>query len=46
MPRTNRFKAVEAIGRTLADVEVTTSWGQPALKEDVEHSSCNRALFM
>jgi hypothetical protein len=32
MPRTNRFKAVEAIGRTLPDVEVTTSWGQPTLK--------------
>jgi hypothetical protein len=26
------FKAVEAIGRTLPDVEVTTSWGQPTLK--------------
>jgi hypothetical protein len=24
--------AVEAIGRTLPDVEVTTSWGSPALK--------------
>ena len=32
MPRVNRFKRVEAIGRTLPDVEVTTSWGQPALK--------------
>jgi hypothetical protein len=32
MPRTNKFKAVEAIGRTLPDVEVTTSWGHPALK--------------
>jgi hypothetical protein len=32
MPRTNKFKAVEAIGRTLPDVEVTTSWGQPTLK--------------
>jgi hypothetical protein len=28
----NRFKAVESIGRTLPDVEVTTAWGQPALK--------------
>jgi len=28
----NDFKAVEAIGRTLPDVEVTTSWGQPSLK--------------
>lgn len=32
MPRRNKFELVEAIGRTLADVEVTTSWGQPALK--------------
>jgi hypothetical protein len=31
MPR-NAFKSVEAIGRTLPDVEVTTSWGAPALK--------------
>ena len=28
----NRFNAVEAIGRTLPDVEVTTTWGQPTLK--------------
>jgi hypothetical protein len=28
----NRFALVESIGRTLPDVEVTTSWGQPALK--------------
>jgi hypothetical protein len=26
------FAAVEAIGRTLPHVEVTTAWGQPALK--------------
>jgi hypothetical protein len=26
------FKAVEAIGRTLPDVEITTTWGSPALK--------------
>jgi len=26
------FKAVESIGRALPDVEVTTTWGQPALK--------------
>jgi hypothetical protein len=32
MPRGISFKAVEAIGRTLPDVEVTTSWGQPTLK--------------
>jgi hypothetical protein len=28
----NSFKAVESIGRTLPDVEVTTAWGQPSLK--------------
>ena len=32
MPRHSAFALVEAIGRTLPDVEVTTSWGQPALK--------------
>jgi hypothetical protein len=32
MPRGSRFKLVEAIGRTLPDVEVTTTWGQPTLK--------------
>ena len=26
------FKAVETIGRSLADVEVTSAWGKPALK--------------
>ena len=26
------FKPVESIGRTLPNVEVTTAWGQPALK--------------
>ncbi len=30
--RSSRFARVAAIGRTLPDVEVTTSWGQPALK--------------
>jgi hypothetical protein len=28
----NTFKAVESIGRTLPEVEVTTTYGQPALK--------------
>jgi hypothetical protein len=28
----NSFTTVESIGRTLPDVEVTTAWGQPALK--------------
>lgn len=32
MPRATSFKAVESIGLTLPDVEVTTSWGQPTLK--------------
>jgi hypothetical protein len=32
MPRATGFKAVEAIGRRLPDVEVTTTWGQPTLK--------------
>jgi hypothetical protein len=32
MPRVNRFKLVESIGRTLPDVEVTTAWNTPALK--------------
>ena len=31
MRRTD-FARVEAIGRTLPDVEVTTTWGKPALK--------------
>ncbi|HEU4890977.1 MAG TPA: MmcQ/YjbR family DNA-binding protein [Vicinamibacterales bacterium] len=32
MPLKTDFKTVEAIGRTLPDVEVTTAWGSPALK--------------
>jgi hypothetical protein len=32
MPRGSSFKTVESIGRTLPDVEMTTAWGQPALK--------------
>ena len=32
MPRRSRFTLVESIGRTLPDVEVTTAYGQPALK--------------
>src|SRR3954449_3440056 len=30
--RASRFRRVEAVGRTLPGVEVTTAWGQPALK--------------
>jgi hypothetical protein len=32
MPRRSAFTLVEKIGRTLPDVEVTTTWGHPALK--------------
>ena len=32
MPHRSSFKTVESIGRTLPDVEVTTTWGQPTLK--------------
>lgn len=32
MPRRSTFKTVESIGRTLPDVEITTTWGQPTLK--------------
>jgi hypothetical protein len=32
MPRGHSFKTVESIGRTLPDVEVTTTWGKPTLK--------------
>ena len=32
MERTAGFENVEAIARTLPGVEVTTAWGQPALK--------------
>ena len=32
MPRRDPFSIVEAFGRTLPDVEVTTAWGKPALK--------------
>jgi hypothetical protein len=32
MPKRSSFNAVESIGRTLPDVEVTTTWGQPTLK--------------
>ena len=32
MRRGHTFRTVETIGRALPDVEVTTTWGQPALK--------------
>ena len=34
------FAAVEAIGRALPDVEVTTAWGQPALKVHGKMFAC------
>jgi hypothetical protein len=38
--REHTFAAVEAIGRTLPDVEVTTAWGQPALKVSGRMFAC------
>jgi hypothetical protein len=32
MPRRSAFEPVRAIGRTLPDVEETTTWGAPTLK--------------
>ena len=32
MPRSSSFKKVESVGRTLPGVEVTTTYGEPALK--------------
>jgi hypothetical protein len=32
MPRGLTFTSVESIGRTLPDVELTTTWGKPTLK--------------
>ena len=32
MARGHTFRPVETIGRTLPDVELTTTWGQPALE--------------
>jgi hypothetical protein len=32
MPRRMSFKTVESIGRTLPDVDLTTTWGCPTLK--------------
>src|SRR6266852_9608447 len=32
MPHSSSFKTDESIGRTMPDVEVTTTWGQPTLK--------------
>ena len=32
MAPVSKFKRVEKIGRTLPDVEVTTTWGKPTLK--------------
>jgi len=43
VPRGNSFKTVEAIGRTLPDVEVTTAYGQPALKVRGKMIACMAA---
>jgi hypothetical protein len=43
MPRGSSFKTVEAIGRTLPDVEVTTAYGQPALKVRGKMIACMAA---
>jgi len=43
MPRGNTFKTVEAIGRTLPDVEVATAYGQPALKVRGKMIACMAA---
>ena len=43
MPRATNFSAVEAIGHTLPDVEVTTAWGQPALKVRGKMFACMAA---
>ena len=40
MTRGSSFKLVEAIGRTLPGVEVTTTWGKPALKVDGRMFAC------
>src|SRR5215213_1162962 len=38
--RGHTFAAVEAIGRALPDAEVTTAWGQPALKVHGKMFAC------
>ena len=38
--RGHTFAAVEAIGRALPDVKVTTAWGQPALKVHGKMFAC------
>ncbi len=40
MPTETSFRKVEAIGRTLPGVEVTTAWGQPALKVHGKMFAC------
>jgi hypothetical protein len=40
MPVRSGFKAVESIGRTLPGVEVTTTWGSPALKVGGKMFAC------
>ena len=40
MPPGRTFKTVEAIARTLPDVELATAWGQPALKVHGKMFAC------
>jgi hypothetical protein len=40
MKRKSRFEDVEAIGRTLPDVEVSTAYGKPALKVQGKMFAC------
>ena len=40
MARSISFKSVEAIGRTLPGVTVTTAWGTPALKVNGQMFAC------
>ena len=43
MPRGTSFTAVEAIARRLPDVEVTTAYGQPAVKVGCKMFACMAA---
>jgi hypothetical protein len=43
MARDTRFKRIDAIARTLPDVELTTSYGQPSLKVHGKMFACMAA---
>ena len=40
LPRASSFKTVETVARKLPDVEITTAWGQPALKVHGKMFAC------